>query len=75
MNWFLKKKDFEGVLNGTTHFLILMDNGIRLCNDIVIRESENLIRTGRYDVKQITHIDRLENSPGLKEGYIAIGWK
>ena len=69
-----EEKEYNDIINGRVCCAVIRNDDVKIHSNITIRESKNLLPTGRIVVKEITHIITPSDSKGIKEGYRVIGW-
>lgn len=75
LEYVYETSDYEKLMRGQIHFIVIKNENVKLYDDIIIYETKNFIRTGKYEIKRITQIERSKDSPGIKDGYCVIGWE
>lgn len=67
---------FRSVVNGTKKFEIREDeDGLQICDVIILREWDGEKYTGREIEKNIDYVLRDVPEYGLMPGYVILGWK
>lgn len=67
---------FRSVVNGTKKFEIREDeDGLQICDVIILREWDGEKYTGREIKKDIDYVLRNIPEYGLMPGYVILGWK
>jgi len=75
LEYVYETKEYEELLRGQKHFIVVKNEDVKRYDNIIIYETKNFIRTGRYEIKQIVQVEKSKDNPGLKEGYSVIGWE
>ena len=70
-----EKKEFEEILCGRAHFVIIDEKEAMLGKEVRIREIDGLVPTGRYVIKTITQVARSKDNSRVKEPYAVVGWE